>query len=77
MSRQSKAKLAQGYVLKAIPKTCSTCLHLRMDIVPVLGMHGQPSEYTRETNLRCGLGGFAVKKMATCNEYAERSAKHE
>ena len=26
----------------------------------------------KESNLRCGLGGFAVKKMAFCNEWVKR-----
>jgi hypothetical protein len=63
MSRQSEAKAKQGYVPK--PQTCSNCLHFHSEIVDrkYLG---------EEKNLRCGIGGFAVKKMATCNEWAAK-----
>lgn len=65
MSPQAKAKEAQGYVDKAVPRTCMNCLHFRFDT----GWHDEAHRYPKETNLRCGLGGFAVKKMATCKEW--------
>lgn len=66
MSKQSEAKEAQGYVAKPAPKTCMNCQHFRSEILQGYGFN---RNYTKETNLRCGLGGFAVKKMAKCNEF--------
>lgn len=67
MSKQSEAKVLQGYVAKPVPKTCMNCQHFKSD--NVLSNTWMGKDYYKETNLRCGLGGFAVKKMATCNEF--------
>lgn len=66
MSKQSEAKRKQGYVPKAIPQTCMNCFHFKKDTEVRDGYCG---EYKEDKNLRCGLGGFAVKKMGTCNEF--------
>ena len=65
MSKQSEAKIQQGYVDKAVPKTCGQCLHFTSDTVTRTTIWLEA--YTIESNLRCSIGGFAVKKMATCN----------
>lgn len=68
MSAQSIAKEKQGYVPR--PRMCSNCRHFASEIIPsnrtVNGWYVKP----RETNLRCTLGNFAVKKMGTCNEWS-------
>ena len=69
MSKQSKAKDNQGYIEGPIPKTCATCVSLAMDRLPVVGWDGKPNGYMKETNVRCAIGGFAVRKTATCNEW--------
>lgn len=69
MSKQSEAKEAQGYVAKPVPKTCANCQHFKSDNVLSYVGHFDGKEYFKESNLRCGLGGFAVKKMATCSEF--------
>jgi len=61
MSKQSDSKEKQGYNPKAAQRTCSTCTYYQSDI--------RPDEYNMERNIRCGLGGFAVKKMGLCNEW--------
>jgi hypothetical protein len=61
MSKQSEAKIKQGYVPKAIPQTCANCASL--EILP------QTSDFSA-AGLRCKIGGFAVKKMGTCNEFS-------
>ena len=71
MSKQSDAKTAQGYVIKAIPKTCANCSKFSTDI------HNEYSSYTgkthpRESNLRCGIGNFAVKKNSTCDMFESK-----
>ena len=67
MSKQSEAKERQGYVSKAKPTTCMNCWFFRFDVV--LAPVGMGAEYDRRKNLRCEIGGFAVKKMGTCNKY--------
>lgn len=65
MSKQSDAKASQGYVAKPIPKTCANCKHLKMEVEEYKDW--MLRIYTKEKNIRCGIGGFAVKKTATCN----------
>lgn len=66
MSGQSEAKEAQGYVAKATPQTCGNCVNYRsykqLKVAPF-------GKYESETNMRCGLGGFKVKKMGTCLKF--------
>lgn len=71
MSKQSDAKISQNYIPKALPKTCATCKHFQFDRVQTQ----PPSMWNKDgwwedKSLRCGLGGFAVKKMATCDCYS-------
>ncbi len=67
MSKQSEAKERQGYIQKPVPRTCANCKHYSSDMSSYLGWDKQ--EYFREENIRCSIGGFAIKKMATCNEF--------
>lgn len=69
MSKQSEAKEAQGYVAKPVPSTCSNCKHYQSK-VEVLRGYFQP--YEKESEIKCGLGGFAVKKTATCNMFEHK-----
>lgn len=71
MSKQSEAKAKQGYVPKAIPQTCMHCAHFASEMKACAGYFG--GAYTEERNLHCSLGGFAVKKMGTCNEWCGKS----
>lgn len=66
MSKQSDAKQKQGYVSKAVPQTCMTCANFKSDISVIPTTYGT---YSKESNVRCGTGGFAVKKMGTCEEW--------
>ena len=68
MSKQSDAKADQNYREKPVWRECRNCRHFSLDRVP------QKSEYTDsewidEKNLRCTLGNFAVKKLATCDKH--------
>jgi len=72
MSKQSEAKEKQGYVPKAKPKTCVNCKHFAHEQIL---MKTPWSSYTKDTNLRCTLGGFKVMKMGTCNEWANDQAQ--
>lgn len=69
MSKKSEAKQAQGYVDKAVPNVCMNCREYRSDEVRQKGAFG---EWTREVNIRCAIGRFAVKKMATCRLYSAK-----
>ena len=68
MSKQSKAKEFQGYVEKVVPMTCSNCKHFRSVITQEPSQWGGGT-WTKETAMRCDLGGFKVKKMGGCNEH--------
>lgn len=72
MSKQAEAKEQQGYTPKAEPRTCATCRHFQFATLVSREWCGK--EYYKDTNLRCGIGGFAVKKMGTCNKH-ERNLK--
>ena len=76
MSKQTEAKERQAYTPKAIPQTCGNCAHFTADRVnrnaAYMGQAGVTA-YWEDTNMRCGIGGFAVKKMGTCNEFAGKA----
>ena len=67
MSEQKTAKDDQRY--REQPDTCANCGHFQSDMVDdsYTDWMGNPVEFFRETNLRCSIGGFAVKKTATCD----------
>lgn len=73
MSKQSEAKEKQGYVPKMEPQACMNCANFKFDN----GFHNQDlygERYPKVFNFRCGIGGFAVKKMGTCNEWSGKPA---
>jgi hypothetical protein len=65
MSKQSEAKAAQGYAPKFLG-TCGNCKYFEADIEEVIVFR---EVYKTESNLRCTIGNFAVKKTATCNKF--------
>jgi len=67
MSKQQEAKIRQNYVPKAIPQVCSTCTNYTCDSTTHQHAFGS---YTKTSNQRCKIGGFAVKKTGTCDEWA-------
>lgn len=81
MSKQSEAREQQGYVAKAIPLVCGNCAHYKFDNELPSWMQEEnikspgkwPDTYKQEQNKRCGLGGFAVKKMGTCDQWGGKS----
>jgi len=64
MSKQSKAKEDQQYVKEG--PTCSTCKNFSSKIEMVDKGYG---EYEKESNMRCSIGLFAVKKRGYCKEH--------
>ena len=79
MSKQSDAKAAQNYNPKPTPKTCANCVNYQFERVLPEWMVRDDLATTHEENKwkveingveknhRCGIGGFAVKKTATCD----------
>lgn len=70
MSKQSDAKREQGYAPKVTPATCGNCRHYESTIT-------EHQDYmlvitVTESNQRCGLGGFAVKKLGWCRMHHEK-----
>jgi hypothetical protein len=83
MSKQSEAKAAQDYIPKA--HNCADCASLKSDMVMPqwmidsniqyenngYGLHFSDS-YRNEKNIRCGIGGFAVKKSGICSQHVAK-----
>jgi hypothetical protein len=88
MSKQSEAKAHQGYDPKPVPNTCANCGHFATTReLPKWEVKrnreesaaGHRPRYTIaihgvEVKPRCTLGGFAVRKSGTCNEFASKVA---
>lgn len=66
MSKQSEAKLAQGYRKK--PDTCSNCKHLLFRVTQKTyeQWDGTVLTWNEQKNIRCAVGNFAVNKTSTC-----------
>jgi len=63
MSKVKKAKEEQGYQESPKFPTCNNCIHYKSDLV--LNQYN----YQQETNVRCGIGDFAIKKLSTCRQH--------
>jgi hypothetical protein len=77
MSKQSEAKVAQGY--RTEQQNCGNCQHRKCTVALPAWTEKynqeRPGSYTLErhgleTNQRCGIGGFAIRKTATCVKWA-------
>lgn len=74
MSKQSDAKKEQNY--REVPDTCANCGHYESQMIEKTydawhgkhAWHGKQT-WTEEKEKRCTIGGFAVKKMATCDRH--------
>jgi len=60
MSKQSEAKKAQNYKMPNEVGMCHNCQHYTREIE-------ETRWGSKERYARCSLGGFAVKKTATCD----------
>lgn len=85
MSKQANARLQQRYRTDA--DTCANCAFFKRALELPAWMKdenarrqaaGRSAEYgdehRREKNLRCSLGGFAVKKTAVCEQHKHTEA---
>lgn len=65
-SKQTQAKNDQVYNPKPVPAVCSTCKHFQCDrVMTYAGDKWRDPKYD-DKNLRCAIGGFAVKKHGSC-----------
>ena len=68
MSKQSEAKKAQNYRDDA--DTCANCANYRSELIDkTYDSYDGIQVWTEEKGKRCALGGFAVKKTATCDHH--------
>ena len=67
MSKQSEAKAAQDYDPNPVQRMCSNCKNFTSEKTERTGVFG--GIYVEEKEKRCGIGGFAVKKTATCAKF--------
>lgn len=80
MSKQSEAKKKQNYHAKPVSEKCSNCRHFLEDLyhfkngLRIEGENPDAGLYqngygvaTYSDNFRCKIGGFTVKKTATCD----------
>jgi hypothetical protein len=70
MSKQSEAKEKQGFK-KDSPK-CSNCVNFSLEIEKYK-TEWSSQEYTKETNLRCKIGGFKTGKSNWCTLHEFKS----
>jgi hypothetical protein len=67
VNKQQRAKRVQGYT--DTPRCCGNCAAREFQ-VETWPDHFDPSLiHSREHHQRCGFGGFAVKKTATCLQW--------
>ena len=68
MSKQSEAKKEQNY--REAPDSCANCVNYESQLVEkTYGAWNGKQTWTEEKGKRCSIGGFAVKKMATCDRH--------
>ena len=66
MSKQSEAKKVQNYTPKASPAYCSNCQHYASE-KEIKQSTWSGDKWEQEKNIRCGIGGFAIKKQGVCD----------
>ena len=68
MSKQSEAKKEQNY--REAPDACANCGHYESHMVEkTYDAWNGKQVWNEEKGKRCSIGGFAVKKMATCDRH--------
>lgn len=67
MSKQSEAKAAQNY-RRELDK-CEGCAHFQKEFEEYPDYWDKSKTWTKDKNLRCGIGGFKVHKTAVCDRF--------
>lgn len=68
MSKQNESKAAQNY--RKTPNCCNNCTHFRKEVVETSYKSWDGLRtLSEDKRLRCGIGGFAVSKMAVCDKF--------
>ncbi len=79
MSKISEAKEKQGYVghfEQGTPPLCRNCSNFEFDLIDKSYNSGyQIIEWIEQKSMRCAIGGFAVKKMASCDLFQKKGTK--
>jgi hypothetical protein len=70
MSKQSEARAAQNW--RKEPDTCARCAHFRFDVETYPDYWDKNKTWTRDKNLRCGIGGFKTGKSNLCDRFEHR-----
>lgn len=63
-SKIQQKKEKQGYNANYKPAFCMYCVHYSSKIEILNNKYG---DFKKESQLRCKLGGFAIKKKDTCD----------
>ena len=66
MSKQGDAKKAQGYIKASA--CCKTCKNFS-STVATLSTGWGVATWSKESNKRCGIGGFSVQSSAHCDMF--------
>lgn len=66
MSKVSEAKKKQNYQTKQETARCAICSFFRSEFIE------NKWGYKEEKNVRCGIGGFAIKKTAICDMFEHK-----
>lgn len=66
MSKQSEAKEKQGFLKKS--PMCSNCKNFTFDSEQIKNQWSSQM-WTKESNLRCSIGGFKVGKSNWCTNH--------
>lgn len=68
-NKKLKPKIKQEYEAKPVFPKCANCKHYKSEEKIEEGYY---ANWTKEVNMRCGLGGFAVKKYGTCKMHEKK-----
>lgn len=71
MSKQSEAKASQNW--RKVSDTCQRCMHFSMERRDFSETYGSTVyEWSKDTNMRCTLGGFKTGKTNVCDRFEAR-----
>lgn len=73
-SKVALAKAEQNFQMKPAHPRCADCQHFTMDREQIPWSPYSSNTWTRESNLRCSLGGFKVGKTSVCRKFERKEA---
>ncbi|MGU2444415.1 hypothetical protein ACTXHA_28780 [Burkholderia cenocepacia] len=76
MSKQSEAKASQNW--RKAPDTCQRCVHFTMERRDFSETYGNTVyEWSKDTNMRCAIGGFKTSKTNVCDRFEQKGGEAE